>query len=543
MPRRIVRHVHSDEADGHHDHVAIAGRLQRRDEMCEKVRPSDGDQQVAGVRLNVIQTKVGGGQELKVVEGSRVCRVRRPLGTLGRDQQPGKDDEEQGARDGCRIAGDQHQSRGDAERPRDEHQSPRPLACRGLAVQRHPERAQLGPTRAEADQGGDLQESRADEPHGVHPGQPPHLTRTHHDDGDLRDDDHVHETRGGPISRVQRTQRAPNQALLRQARKHGLGANHRARNRAGQKQRGSQDDAQRHHEPEPPGSWHVGNEGGKGSIEPRRTAPRRRQRCHEKTRPCGHEHRIETDQLRGTTQVENPRRLKLGRDVSERLHAADREEAIAQRRGKGERRSHQSGKLGPTTEQTDGQAGHGKRGRSHPAMQRGGKPPEDKDRKQSDNACHDPRQVVAREGPTVAQPPPDEAEQTDGHNRRNIGGRDLAANLRHTEERAPNRRHVVTCGAGRQGPKQQLFDEERRRRHFGGLIAECLPDGPIQPTRQEERAALEIDCSQRPAQQHGRKHEPRCRRAEGLFRDTAGKERGSAELEEYQRGTTPGRNK
>ena len=100
----VVVHVHAEQPHRHDDDVAIAGSLERRRDVRQRVRMADADQDVARPRIDLTEENVAGRQELQHV------RLRRRRGrdvTRRHREEADKAQHEAGRGNGRKVCGEQ----------------------------------------------------------------------------------------------------------------------------------------------------------------------------------------------------------------------------------------------------------------------------------------------------------------------------------------------------------------------------------------------------------------------------------------------------
>ena len=128
LQRRIVGDIDADDANGHHDDVAIAGRLKRRRQMCEQSagcgpRPADCPD---GPRPD--EADVSRRYELELVEPFAAAGARRHR-ALGHDEERDQAKHEAGPGERRGIAGKQDEERRGAHQGGDQPEPHRPFAA------------------------------------------------------------------------------------------------------------------------------------------------------------------------------------------------------------------------------------------------------------------------------------------------------------------------------------------------------------------------------------------------------------------------------
>ena len=210
----------AEQPNGHDDDVAIAGALEGRRDVRQRMRMPHADQDVARSRIDLPQQNVARREQLQRVGlGGLVAGV-----VPGRHREQDDETEQQPRRgDRRNVCGEEHGDGAAGQHHGHAHQSDRQLAAANAQVERRAERSRSEPHGAQSDERGDLDHQRRGDGDAVGAGQPRDPAAAGDEDDDRRRGGDVDGAREGAKPRMRHRQRfrqgvpgrEPPQRLLR----------------------------------------------------------------------------------------------------------------------------------------------------------------------------------------------------------------------------------------------------------------------------------------------------------------------------------------
>ena len=232
-----------------------------------------------------------------------------------------------------------------------------------------------------------------------------------------------------------------------------------------------------------------------GRAVPRGQAFRWHQREKEEARRGRDDDRVHVDEAHCAPQAANLRLRKLGRHLTQRVGAAHREEAGANRR------DHSAGR---PCRRHEGSQPLRKSGASA-ARDDGADSPDDDHGQRSHGGADRPAHEAVRQRAPLSLPPPHHANQGRGDCRRQVFDRHLALESRCAQKGAPQHGGVVSGRGGRKRGEEHAIDQQSRGRDPGGRLSQGVLGGAVEATWYEERAAFQVDGSNGEADEDGKR--------------------------------------